>query len=161
MDHLKKHSSATLEIQQSRVDNTLSALTQEFVYLDTVQVDGSVLRNTSTSLIQTLNNLKLNIMNDNLLNGIQIKAIELLKKWKMSIKLDNKLSTIRNMKGGNVMAIPPDSDTVECPIGVSQPLWTYLSSKYNNSQLYAIKYVSDILDSTQDTRIALVQGPPG
>ena len=63
--------------------------------------------------------------------------------------------------GGNVMAVPPDTDRVECPSGVSQSLWDYLSSQYNNSQLYAIKYVSDVLDTSQDTRIALVQGPPG
>lgn len=80
---------------------------------------------------------------------------------KAQIKIDNKISTLRNMKGGNVAVIPPDSHSVDCPVGVSSQLWNHLCRTYNNSQLYAIKYVSDILDTTQDTRVALVQGPPG
>ena len=40
---------------------------------------------------------------------------------------------------------------ISCPRGVPAPLWRVLSTHYNPSQLYAIKYVSE-LDSTSSTK---------
>ena len=58
---------------------------------------------------------------------------------KDQIKRDNRESTIRKLHGGNITAVPPDSQTVPCPVGLSKALWIELEKCYNNSQLYAIK----------------------
>ncbi len=78
---------------------------------------------------------------------------------KQQIKDDHRESTLRNMKGGNVMVVPSSTEEVSCPAGVPSRLWSKMCESYNPSQLFAIKYVSDRLDFSQDTRIALVQGP--
>ena len=46
------------------------------------------------------------------------------------------------MSGGIVVEIP--TGLIPCPVGVPVALWKVLSVSYNPSQLYAIKYVSEI-----------------
>ena len=76
------------------------------------------------------------------------------------MKTDNARSTIDSMRGGNVVKLEADS-AIGKPAGLSQRLWQQLHTSYNQSQLLAIKYVSEAFEGTQDTRIALIQGPPG
>lgn len=146
---------ASSHTHQARLNDAYAGLDDEIKYLDTVQIDGSVLQ--KTSIVQTLSQSKSNPHLECVRNSVS----NLLKKWKSQIKVDNKVSTIQNMKGGNVMVAPSQTEQVTCPLGVPNLLWTKLCESYNSSQLFAIKYVSDRMDSTQDTRIALVQGPPG
>lgn len=67
----------TKEIQTSREDSALHSLLDELDYLDTIQVDGSVLLN--TNLVKTLTSLKSN--SDAFLEVVRTKSIEIVKKW--------------------------------------------------------------------------------
>jgi hypothetical protein len=45
------------------------------------------------------------------------------------------------MKGGQVVAVPEESEVIPCPTGINPSFWDYLTQQYNNSQLMAVKYV--------------------
>jgi hypothetical protein len=83
---------------------------------------------------------------------------EVVSEWREQVKEDNKASTISALKGGclvDMMETLPTPDFI--PIG----LWKVFKRDYNSDQLCAIHYVCKPLSTTQDTRISLVQGPPG
>lgn len=62
-------------------------------------------------------------------------------------------------RGGHVVPVPSWKEITDVPRGIPGSLWACLLKKYNVSQLFAMKYVSDQMDSTQDTKISLIQGP--
>jgi hypothetical protein len=83
----------------------------------------------------------------------------LIEKWRRQVRADGNEETIRNLKGGKVIKIPPKSELYPClPHGLSQEMWEVLYQRYNASQLYAIKYIVEKFESHQDTRISLIQG---
>lgn len=116
-------------------------------------VDGSVLRRSGVGRTIT------EIAADKTLDTSVRKAASDLKAgWKLQVKSDNNSKTVSSLRGGNLVEVP--TTAVPCPGDIPAKLWQTLQSSYNPSQLFAIKYVSDVSES-QDTRIALVQGPPG
>lgn len=90
-------------------------------------------------------------------------------KWKVAIKDINRPSTIRGLKGGNVItasALGEGEDLQLSPPSVPTALWKVLARTHNETQLFAIKYVVSSMkigehESEHDTRICLIQGPPG
>ena len=56
----------------------------------------------------------------------------------MQVKAKHKVSSL---KGGNVIAA--GSDSISCPHNCTSAQWEVLSKSYNNTQLFAIKYVAD------------------
>lgn len=127
-------------------------LVQSIMSLDSVRVDSSVLKN--TEIVKTL---KAVIKADGLPQFIKDVAETLIGRWKAQIIADIAPDTIRNLKGGKVIDIP-DKDAITQPRTISDAMWRTLVARYNNSQLFAIKYVVESFDSSQDTRICLVQG---
>ena len=89
--------------------------------------------------------------------------------WKAGVKHSNRDSTIRDLKGGNVVTASTFGETrtlQEPPEAVPPPLWSVLSKCHNETQLFAIKYVVSAMkmdkdEDDNDTRICLIQGPPG
>ena len=71
------------------------------------------------------------------------------------------------IKGGSV--ISPPEDLYNCPMHVPLNLWFTLRAMHNESQMWAIKYITSSsqqsihgpTDTQLDTRISLIQGPPG
>lgn len=102
---------------------------------------------------------------NNTTKTISLECIEiannLISLWKKQIKDDYSLSTLTSMKGGKILSMPNRIEDINQPKHLSLPLWNQLKSTYNLSQLFAIKYISDQFESGQDTRVALIQGPPG
>ena len=78
-------------------------------------------------------------------------AKNLRSQWKSQVISDNASATLKNLKGGNVMAVKP-KDSLEIPSGLPTKLWEQLVRQYNPSQLFAIKYISDKFTTEQDTR---------
>jgi hypothetical protein len=94
---------------------------------------------------------------------------DILSKWKNSVKTNNKLSTIEKLKGGNVItasSIRENKKLLAPPSTVPTALWKVLANSHNPDQLFAVKYVvssikDDEAEKENDTRICLIQGPPG
>lgn len=145
-----------------------SEVLQQLDRLNLIHVDMSVLTVTDMpSKMKALSNRK--GLDHQPKVTANIKAI--LKKWKASIKGDNKESTIRDLKGGNVItakkALARGDDMQQAPLTVPSALWKVLSRTHNETQLLAIKYVVSSMkiggkeSGENDTRICLIQGPPG
>ena len=80
------------------------------------------------------------------------------------ISEDHSKSTLSEMKGGHVVPMPSDPALILKPDSISSELWKMLLYEHNPSQLFAIRYVVEVLrqeEIKQDTQISLVQGPPG
>jgi hypothetical protein len=89
--------------------------------------------------------------------------------WKNSCKHSHRDSTIQNLRGGNVITVGrlgKEEDLQTPPAAVPSALWKVLARTHNETQLFAIKYVVssmkiDEQENENDTRICLIQGPPG
>lgn len=82
------------------------------------------------------------------------------------MKTDHRSTTINALSGGNVVDVDARiggsaSTLVHAPSLVPLELWDKLSGMFNSVQLYAVKYVVETTSESKDTRVALIQGPPG
>ncbi len=82
------------------------------------------------------------------------------------VKTDHRSTTINALSGGNVVDVDARiggsaSTLVQAPSLVPLELWDKLSGMFNSVQLYAVKYVVETTSESKDTRVALIQGPPG
>ena len=131
-----------------------AALLEDLQQIRALQVDGSVLKN--TGIAKTIK--RITAASSRLIAAsCEGLSGEIITKWKEQVKHDNKVSTIRNMKGGKLIEMPAGED-IQRPRCVAPAQWETFRKCYNNSQLFAIRYVSDQFEGGQDTRNALVQG---
>ena len=168
----------------TRIEDAFEGLEQLLCLLDTMQVDGSVLK--KTGVVQTLTRLKrderflrcrdaTSTLIKKWCDLVQllpvIFTIYLIYTYilqllfmtcynrKEQVVADNQYSTLKSFQGGNIVAVPDSDSSIACPSSVPPRLWRRLCESYNNSQLFAIQYVCNKLDDSQDTRTVLVQGP--
>ena len=143
------------KMTEDRSSKLNTALLHDLRLVHALQVDGSVLKNTGIAkTVKNINSTALPLVDQ----ACTDLAVEIISRWKVQIKHDNKTSTIRNMKGGKLIEMPAGAEGITPPRCVPPLLWSKFCACYNNSQLFAIKYVSDQFEGGQDTRIALVQG---
>jgi hypothetical protein len=134
-----------------------SRLYTEVTSLDSLLIDGSVLK--STAIVKTLQSL----LTDKSISTAIIDATNnIIDKWKQQVKSDNNRTTIASLRGGQVMDID-ERDSLHCdPSCIAPNLWAKFLTKFNLTQLFAIKHVtSPSLGESQDCAIILIQGPPG
>lgn len=121
-----------------------------------VKIDTSLLKN--SDIVRTLRRMS---KHDPPLPSTIREAIQrLIQTWQTQCTNDLSPDVIRNLKGGKVVPIPNKEEDcmIQPPRTVTATLWQSLYDRYNNSQLFAIKYVVEAFDSSQDTRVCLVQG---
>lgn len=153
-----KSSNLRIAISEERCVKLNEAIAKDLKTVAALQIDGSVLKN--TGVVKTLKSII--TMDAKLINSeCTTLASSIIHKWKEQVKEDNKSSTIRNMKGGKLVSIGEEgaaAASLNKPRCLPTLLWNKLRALYNDSQLFAIKYVSDRFEDGQDTRIALIQG---
>jgi superfamily I DNA and/or RNA helicase len=150
----------TMENLETEIQKLESSLLMELNELKDYKVDPSILKTTGIGklLVQLVKKCKSSSApSADSTNFISV-AEQLIEKWRILVREYS--NTVKNLKGGNIIKIPPMNE-ITIPVGLSTRLWKTLKEKYNESQLFAIKYVVDQFEKQQDTRIALVQGPPG
>ncbi len=94
----------------------------------------------------------------------------------MQVHTEGRTATIDSLQGGNMIDIAKrislcedsrpdmimDALITSRPMQLSTNLWDLFCRKFNYSQLYAIKHIVQMdFGSSQDTHVALIQGPPG
>jgi hypothetical protein len=121
--------------------------------LDNLTINGTALRAvTIVNVLRSIAKNKAEIFSPEAV----AKANSVISKWKLLVRSQE--HSISNCSGGNVANVPHSMTDLFPPDHLSVPLWNRLSANYNVSQLFAIKYVAEVFDSQQDTRIALIQG---
>jgi hypothetical protein len=138
----------------TRKKNALIAIENEIKALGTINTDYSTLKKTDI-----VNTIKTIISYGDAPPSCKDLAKSILKRWKESMKADMKDSRIKKLRGGKLIDIP--SDVQNTPTNISPVLWNKFCANFNESQLFAIKYIIDDSNSNQDTKISLIQGPPG
>ncbi len=129
----------------------------EVISLNSLLIDGSVLK--STAIVKTLQS----IIADKSIPIFVIDATNsIIDKWKQQVKSDNHRATIASLRGGQVIQID-ERESMHCdPSCIAPNLWSIFLTKFNLTQLYAVKHVtSPSLGQSQDCAIILIQGPPG
>lgn len=150
-----------LSLIDYRVKNILSSLHTEINYLLSLKIDGSVLKNSDivTSLKKIFDIRFPEFKQHEVYQSTKI----LLTTWESQVSSDNSKSTIEALQGGNIVNIPIEDlsqDVIES-MGISYNLWKKLRMRYNTSQLFALRYVLEMLQEPEANGIALIQGPPG
>jgi hypothetical protein len=140
--------------ESSRFSKLNQALLLNLQELQRVKVDGSVLK--KTGIAKTLKRVNTS-QNQNVSPDCSELAASIIAEWKEQINRDNNMSTLRSLKGGNIVKMLPGT-TLTRPQSIAPTLWNKFCALYNESQLFAIKYVSSQFEGDQDTRIVLVQG---
>jgi len=139
----------------TRKKNALTAIENEIKTLQPINTDYSTLKKTDI-----VNTIKTIIAYEDTPSSCKDLAKSILKKWKESMKSDMKDSRIKKLRGGKLIDIPSDVQSLPTT-NISPVLWNKFCSSFNQSQLFAIKYIIDDSNSNQDTKISLIQGPPG
>ena len=146
--------------KKKMIDEKAKEVLQLLKELDTINVDFSVLSVTNMpEKLKALSNRKGLDRQQNVVASL--KSIR--SRWKDSCKHSHRESTIRNLKGGNVITAS-GNDLLQPPQAVPSNLWRVLSRIHNQTQLFAIKHVVSCMrgiSDENDTRICLIQGPPG
>lgn len=138
---------------QKQLSLMQDAIAADLLELSRVAVDGSVLK--SSGMGKFVAQLKSN----ELLSSASAELCrDVVLSWKEQVKRDHSTSTLGALRGGCLVPLPPRLDP---PPYLSPALWVALAEEHNASQLLAIKHVCQPLTATNDTRISLVQGPPG
>ena len=155
---LSESISINTTISEERKNKLNKALLIDLINIQHLHVDGSILKH--TGIVKTMQKIISNISKTISSECIEI-ANNLISTWKKQIKNDYSVNTLTSIRGGHVLSMPKCIEDIEQPKQISLLLWNQLKSIYNLSQLFAIKYVSDQFEGGQDTRVALIQGPPG
>ena len=126
--------------------------------LEPLQISGSVLRSTGVGKVVKMlgsNGEGQALIPDALAQ--RFKALE--RAWRDQVKREGKEALKSATVGGQqVIYEDPCRDK---PSFIAPAVWDDLCRTHNPSQLQAVRYVCAPLTRTSDTRVALIQGPPG
>lgn len=143
---------STSSMKERLEDSLYQLITSD---LSAIRIDTSILKN--SDIVRTLRRV---MKTPQMAMKIISAGQELITKWHKICSDDISPDHIRNLKGGKVIPIPHKEDVAltQAPRTVNDGLWQLLYHRYNNSQLFAIKYVVEAFNFSQDTRVCLVQG---